>query len=284
MWQAVKKQSSVWTCLEGWCFSFFASQWNILAISVLSHSLRQTHTHAHRKVLKVSVFALTWFWRFSHHWEKMLQHGKIISFSAFMIYKNGEREEALHCHRSPLLMEQASPCHPCSLGWTSSICFALCCCWLRQGLVWPTFNENFAPNFSTGWLLAFRGALPIGNTKQQIWGGMWAAWVWTEVLYMLSDAVLTRTVPWAESATASVSGCVILANLLQVFNFFVDWSAPCCANNIKARSTAHWIMVYFIRLAQTSSYLLLWGNLNWNNNYLVSFAMIDFFRWLSAVL
>lgn len=38
---------------------FFASQWNILAISMLSHSFR--HTHAHRKVLKVSLFALKIF-------------------------------------------------------------------------------------------------------------------------------------------------------------------------------------------------------------------------------
>lgn len=41
------------------------------------------------------------------------------------------------------------------------------------------------------------------------------------MLHVLSDAVLTRTVPWAESATASVSGCVILANFLQFFKFVV---------------------------------------------------------------
>lgn len=91
-------------------FFFFASQWNILAISMLSHSFR--HTHTHRKVLKVSLFALKIFPSLGK--KKKLQHGKIISFSAFMIYKNGEGEEALRCHRSPLLVEQASLCHPCS--------------------------------------------------------------------------------------------------------------------------------------------------------------------------
>lgn len=87
-----------------------------LPVEYFSHqhalSFIQTHTHTHRKVLKVSLFALKIFPSLGK--KKKLQHGKIISFSAFMIYKNGEGEEALRCHRSPLLVEQASLCHPCS--------------------------------------------------------------------------------------------------------------------------------------------------------------------------
>lgn len=86
-----------------------------LPVEYFSHqhalSFIQTHTHTQKGFESFSFcpedFPITGK-------KKKLQHGKIISFSAFMIYKNGEGEEALRCHRSPLLVEQASLCHPCS--------------------------------------------------------------------------------------------------------------------------------------------------------------------------
>lgn len=87
---------------------------------------------------------------------------------------------------------------------------------------------------------------------------MWAERAWTEVIIMLCDGVLTRTIPWAMSVTE----CVILEIFLQFLKLVVDQPALCCAKNIKTRSTLQRIILYFIRLAQTSSYLLLWGNLN----------------------
>lgn len=72
----------------------------------------------------------------------------------------------------------------------------------------------------------------------------------------LCDAVLICTVYYANSATASVIGCVILANFLKFLRLVEDQPVTCCAKHIKARSTPQLLILYLIRLEQSSSVLM----------------------------
>lgn len=71
----------------------------------------------------------------------------------------------------------------------------------------------------------------------------------------LCDAVLICTVYYANSATASVIGCVILANFLKSLRLVEDPPVT-CAKHIKARSTLQLLILYLIRLEQSSSVLI----------------------------
>lgn len=72
----------------------------------------------------------------------------------------------------------------------------------------------------------------------------------------LCDAVLICTVYYANFATASVIGCVILANFLKSLRLVEDPPVTCCAKHIKARSTLQLLILYLIRLEQSSSVLI----------------------------
>lgn len=174
-----------------------------------------------------------------------------------MIYKSFEEEEALNCQKSQTpdgITTHPMPSLQPAQRWMWYTQIALCCCWLRHGLVWPTFYEIFVLNDSKGWLLAFRGALPIGNAKQQIWGRTWRAWIWAEVFKMLCDAVLICTMYYANSATVSITRYVILAKFLK-FLRLVENQPVACAKHIKARSPLQLLILYFIRLSRCLFYV-----------------------------
>lgn len=160
---------------------FFAFQWNILAISVLfklSLSLIHLETHQKKILLNASLFALTWFWKFSYltgkknlAWKNNFQ----LSFSGlWKLWERGSTE--LSKIQGTWWNNKPPHTIPASRMWYTQI--ALCCRWLRHGLVWPTLYEIFVPNVSRGWLLAFRGALPIETLSSR---SEEAAWIWTEV-------------------------------------------------------------------------------------------------------
>jgi len=159
-----------------------------------------------------------------------------------VISKNLGGEEALNCQRSQPpdgIISHPMPSRQPARRWTWYAQIALCCCCLRVGSVWPTLYEIFVPDVSRGWLSAFGGALPIGNTKQQVWEDTWAEWIWTKVPNMLWDAVLICTIYYANSPTAGMCyiACVVLAPFLQVLKLVEDQPVTCFAKHIKARST-----------------------------------------------
>lgn len=142
------------------------------------------------------------FESFSISLGKTIQHGKAISNSALaefhLRFMKTLRERKNWTVKDPRhLMEwQITSCHPCHQNVVHSNCLVLL-------LDWSSLYEIFVPDVSRGWLLAFRGALPIETLSSR---SEEAAWIYTEAS-TLCDAVLICTMHYTNSTAASVTVC-----------------------------------------------------------------------------
>lgn len=136
------------------------------------------------------------------------------------------------------------------------------------GLVWLTLHEIFVPNVSRGWLLALRGALPIETLSSRTEE---AAWIWTGVPNTLCDAVSICTLCYANSTTASATGCYS-GKVSYIFQ--ISWGPTTfCAKYFKARSAAQVLTLYCIGLELTSLLICCRGVMWTKTTFTLSFFL-----------
>lgn len=91
---------------------------------------------------------------------------------------------------------------------------------------------------------------------------------------------------YANSTTASVIGCVIVAKFLKFFELVEDQPVTFCAKYIKAGSTPQVLILYCTRLEQTSSLLLcccgvMWTKTTFTSPFLLGWAFSHEFLFFS---